>query len=192
MGKGWAVAIRVTYAGEGAKRRARVHEVRVVPGEPGEFDPQRDYAMWEQRVGASRRRPFSFEMLRRRVTLRHLADALRAFVKTPADAADDDLADEVQSTDRIETVRRGGRPARPLRFYAKVALAYERIERNERREPQASTRAILAKRYKVNLTTIARWIHVARKRGLLTPVTRGSRGGMATEKARYLVEQGDK
>jgi hypothetical protein len=73
-------------------------------------------------------------------------------------------------------------------FYAKVAVEYDAIENNDRRDLRDSTRATLAHRHKVPVTTIGKWIRVARARGFLTSVSsRGLRGGTATRAAHDLL-----
>jgi hypothetical protein len=67
---------------------------------------------------------------------------------------------------------------------AKFALRYDYVENHRQREAGASTRKTLAEKYDVPVTTIGKWIRIARQHGLLTPVTRGQRGGMATALAR--------
>ena len=186
LADGWTVAYRVSYTGEGARRRARVHEVRIVPEADHFNGPKQNYVVYEQMLADRGRRipPFSFEAVRRRVTPKMLSHVLHAYATTPGLAGTD--APGFRAA-KLAKPRRGGRPTRPLRFYARFAVAYERVENNDRREPGTSTRAILARRYDVPPTTVAKWIKVARERGLLTRVRRGERGGMATEHARQLL-----
>jgi hypothetical protein len=84
--------------------------------------------------------------------------------------------------------RGAGRPAiHDRRFYAAVAVAYDRYEHHPRREPRRSTRRHLAQKYQVPVSTIGKWLTVARALGFLTHTARGRRGSMATPSARSLT-----
>jgi hypothetical protein len=125
--------------------------------------------------------------MRRRLTARRFADGLAAVGSLIGrDEPDFDPREYGDPPARLKgsAVRRPGRPrVRPPAFYAKFALRYEYIENVSRREPGDSTRELLARQYKVPLTTIGKWIRVARQRGFLTKVVRGQRGGQATRRA---------
>jgi hypothetical protein len=84
--------------------------------------------------------------------------------------------------------RSPGRPGRPKKFYAKLALEYERIEHGTRRDLGKSTREVLARRHKVPITTIGKWLQQARQRGFITKGERGQRGGNATDLARVIAQ----
>lgn len=196
IGERWTAAYRLTFEGEGVRRRARIIELRVVPGRAGDFYPNRNYESWESRERASGRAatPFSFDAIRRGVTARLFADAL-AVVGTliPHDDEPDDWGTPAFQLESASSKHRAaGRPGRPLTFYAKFAVRYSDVEHGTRRERGASTRAILARQYKVPVTTIGKWIRTARQHGFLTPVVRGQRGGMATNVARELSARGEK
>jgi hypothetical protein len=165
------VAYRVSYTAQGSRRRARIHEIRIVPKLPSGFDPALDSGT----VPAS---ALSFAALRRRVTARHFGHAMQAVrVPDPKPA-------------RVATRRRGpGRPPLPAHFYASLAVHYARVENDTRRDGRESTRDKLAAHYQVPVTTIAKWIHMARQRGFLTSVARGERGGQVTELAARVVSQ---
>lgn len=73
-------------------------------------------------------------------------------------------------------------------FYLKFAEAYDRVEWH--REGRESTRAILAKRYRVTDAVIGKWIAAARRAGYLTRAdAKGSRGGELTRRAKALIEE---
>ena len=193
----WTAAYRLAYHGQGAHRRTRICELRIVRCRPGEFDPRIDFEIWGiHPLSAGPPRPvfppFSFEAVRRGITARLFTDALAAVpAMLPPDDPPDDWGNPPSRLERTRTRR--GRPIRyPPVFYAEFAVRYHDVEHDERREPGASTRAILAKRYKVPLTTIGKWIRIARQRGFLTRVVRGQRGGMATHAARELMKRGPK
>ena len=186
---GWTAAYRVTFQGDGPRRRTRIHELRIVPTSTAlgrSFQPQFNYAAWE----SSRQAPFSFEAIRRRLTMRAVSDALTAVRTEVADLDTDDAwwIDFMTPSAAVETPRRGpGRPRRPLEFYAEFAQRYHQVENLRRREAGDSTREVLAKEYKVPVTTIGKWIRVARQQKLLTPVVRGQRGGVATPRAAQVL-----
>jgi hypothetical protein len=190
----WTAAYRLAYHGDGAHRRARICELRIVRCRPGDFHPRIDFEKWGlhplSKVPRPVFPPFSFEAVRHGITARLFADALAA---VPALIPPDDAPEEWGGpASRLESTRpRRGRPVSySPEFYAEFAVRYHNVEHDERRERSASTRALLAKRYKVPLTTIGKWIRIARQRGFLTRVVRGQRGGMATHAARALTKRG--
>jgi len=185
----WTIAYRLTYTGTGVRRRARIHEARIVACGVEAFTPDQ----WH-----SATTPFSFDRARRGMTARRFADALAAVVgELPHnDAVDEQWAEmlghpaaSVEKPPRAPAI---GRPGRPRSFYAEVAMRYHHVEHVARREPGASTRGTLARHYKVNVTAIGKWLQTARRYGLLTPVVPGQRGSMATNLAKQLSEWGKK
>lgn len=212
LDRGWVAAYRLTYHGDGPQRRARIRELRIVPGLPGArgkptaFLPGANYPFLESGTGPrgrtfpalTPRGPFSFDAVRRAITsktFRHVLAAVASFTADD-DGPDDDFPDWAPPTARLEAPKRRG-PGRPVeRFplhYAKFALRYHRAEHSTRREPSVSTRAILADQYRVPVTTIGKWIRIARQQGFLSPaIARGSRGGIATPAARALVTRSHK
>lgn len=181
LGGGWVAAYRVTYHGEGARRRVRIEELRVVPGRTGrdaDFHPG-------MRSATRPDTRFSFDAVRRRITARYFADAFAA-IQIPEDDDPAEWGAPPPATTGHPTRRGAGRPPRPRIFYAKFAVRYHYVEHDMRRNPGQSTRDLLAAEYKVPITTIAKWIRTARHHGLLTPVVRGQRGGMKTRLAEEL------
>jgi len=202
---GWIAAYRVIYRGDGAHRRAHIGELRIVPalsGQHANFSPSVRYDFYERIAKAHGRTipPFAFEAVRPILTPRFFADALAVLGKFRQDDKDDPWEDPLWppplGAARVEPVaptrRAPGRPPRDPLFYAKLAVAYDQVEHFSRREPGASTRATLARRYKVPVTTIAKWIRTARQHKFLTPVRRGQRGGQAMPTAHELIARSHK
>jgi hypothetical protein len=189
---GWIAAYRLTYHGDGARRRARIAELRIVPGH-GAFDSSRDYSLSDSAVAQPgyKPTPFSFDMLRRGLTARGFDDALAA---AAAPGISDPFWIEFgvppPSRESPPTPRGPGRPPQSPAHYATFAIEYDRIENIERREARDSTRDILRDKYKVPVTTIGKWILRARQLGFLTVKkrVRGQRGGWATPAAYALAE----
>ena len=189
LGDGWTVVYRLAYEGQGAKRRARILEARIIPCPLADFVPHRDITL---AADVAKRRegwtsgPFSFAAVHRRVTARHFADSLAAIASRLTAAAHPAWGFPAS---HVEQPRRGaGRPARPPTFYAAFAVRYAAVESDLRRV-RTSTRNILARQYKKPVSTIGKWIWTARQLGFLTPVTRGKRGGLATPIAYTLSER---
>jgi hypothetical protein len=142
---------------------------------------------------------FSFEAIRRSITARHFKDALAAAIGPllAPDAAGNEVLLEIfgspvaalAAVSKQSKERTAGRPGRPAVFYAKFALRYHDVEQDPLREAGASTREILAEHYHKPVTTIGKWIRIARQQGFLTPGVRGRRGGMATKVARELIKR---
>jgi hypothetical protein len=188
----WMAVYRVEFQGEGPRRRARILELRIVPCAAFGFDPRHDFDDMRKR----NRLPiasFSFEAVRRKVTKRLFHDALVVAAQIPlepdVEGFDGPWANPATELEPPPRARRGpGRPpVRDLAFYAKFTVQYERVEHSDRRD-KTSTREILAAKHHVPVTTIGKWIRVARQKGLLTPVVRGQRGGFATERAYQLTK----
>lgn len=199
LGEGWTAAYRMTYQGQEPNRRARIVELRIVPAGPagiprhgvGAFNPdKRDVLPWALTAPL-----FSFDAIRRGITARHFRDALTSM--TTLVVQEDPEEERDGPVSRLQTptgVRRGGGrpPTHSRAFYATLAVDYDDVEHSSRKEPGASTRAILAKRRRVPVTTIGKWILTARRLGFLTAVARGQRGGRATPTAYNLSTQGQK
>jgi len=189
IGGGWMVAFRVTSVDVEGQRRARIVELRLVPTDsPARFGLDWSYEYYKRLAKRNGRTigPFPFDAIRRIITARHLDDALAA-------AASRGLRDDLPS--RGETRRRrsgGGRPGRPLAFYARLAIEFDRLENHPRRERGLSTRAVLANRHDVPVSTIGKWIRICRRKKLLTSVIQGRRGGRATDLAKELYSGGKK
>ena len=193
---GWMAAYRITYHGDGSQRRARIRELRVVPvpGLGAEFLPSYPYERLEAKLETAGKAmaPFSFESIRRYLTARRFADALAAVGSL---IPDEETPDEWGSpATQLEKHQRQsvGRPALPLSFYAAFAMRYHSVEHAPRREPGTSTRAELARKYDVPVSTIGKWIRTARLKKLLTPAIPGRRGGMATDLAKQFSKKGTK
>jgi hypothetical protein len=194
LNAGWIAAYRLTYRGAGARRRARIAELRIVPGH-GAFDSSRDYALSDPAVAEPgyTPTPFSFDMLRRGLTARGFDDALAA---AAAPGMSDPFWVEFgvppPFRESPPKPRGPGRPPKSPAFYAAFAIAYNDIENIRRREARTSTRDILARRYKVPVTTIGKWILRARQLGFLgvKKRVRGQRGGFATPAAYAVAEKG--
>ena len=179
IGGGWIAAYGLRHSGRPQRRRTRITELRIVPDGPNRKAGQRGDGRRSQR--------FSFDRLRRGVTERQFATCLAATVDNAAAhralAAFGDPGQQLAASPREG--RGAGRPPIHSRaFYARVALSYERIEHDDRREPQTSTRQALARKYGEPVTTIAKWLRVARRKGFLTKAKRGGRRSRATDLAR--------
>jgi len=206
LGQGWVAAYRLSYHGDGSLRRARIRELRVVPGLPGprgkptDFYPSANYSFLESRVwpsGLTRAPigPFSFDALRRMITpkmFRHVLAAAGSLI--PDDEPPEEWGNPASQLEASPPRRAAGRPPRyPPVHYAKFALQYSKVENNHRKERGKSTRDILARRYKVPVSTIGKWIYVARQQGFISnEVRRGGRGGVAMPAADKLVERSQK
>lgn len=170
----WTIGYRLEFAGEGARERARIAEVRILPRKPFEF-------LLPHRLSAPSTRPFSFERARRSLAARRVNDVLAAHVPGPSP-----WPTGVTSTPGS---RKKGRPVKyGPQFYAAFAKQYDRIE-NAIKRSGTSTRDELAKRYKVSNANIGKWIAIARRFGFLSPVDRGQRGGTVTTKALELLNR---
>lgn len=88
-----------------------------------------------------------------------------------------------QARDLRADTKRPGRPGHPLAWYARLAVAYEQWQESGERL-QA-----LAKRVHLTDSGLRAALHVARTKGLLDPAPKGRAGGMATDKARRLIEE---
>jgi hypothetical protein len=185
---GWAAAYRVRDQGDASDGRLQILELRIVPSPFGR-DARRAFDS-RRRTPVAPLTPFSFDTVRR-ITARSFDDAVAALVTMPAIEGEAPGEWRPRAEREQTRARRGpGRPSRPRTFYAEFAVRYDDIENNDNRERQVSTREILRRKYKVPLTTIGKWIRVARECGFLTAVTRGQRGGRATPAARALVQKG--
>ena len=188
---GWVAAYRLRHSGRGRSSQTRILEVRVFPNEP----KRAAAGEWSARFLGNRAKapkPFSFEQLRRGVTEKSFDAALEA---TRANAEQRGaLAAFGHPALKRHSGREGrgaGRPGLQRSFYALVAVRYEGIEQDPRREARTSTRRILQKRYHstTSLAAIGKWLQTARKQGFLTKVDRGSRRSWATDLARQLAQR---
>jgi hypothetical protein len=192
IGDGWIAAYRVVHGGRPDAPRTRILEVRVFPDEIdratlGEWSA----AVLGHRATTAHR--FSFERLRRGVTEKAFNTALEA-TRAPLVNRRGALQYFGYPAARHHAEHEGrgaGRPGRQRTFYAKLAVRYDAIEQNPRREPRTSTRKLLQHRYyqDASLADIGKWLTTARRQGFLTTVARGARGSRATEAARTLAKR---
>jgi hypothetical protein len=191
----WCAAYLVFPRGRGARQESVIAEVRIMPAPEWPAPPHHGLYMTGPFERAMPRgttpEPFSFSLVHRGLTQRHFADALASTLATARGVWSDRdmraLRMPAPRRQRPVTARRTGRPPKPDTFYAAFARQYHAIEHHHRREPQSSTRDRLAHLHRVPVTTIAKWILVARQKGFLTTVKRGQRGGMVTRAALALL-----
>ena len=81
--------------------------------------------------------------------------------------------------------RRARKAGRPDRFYAQLAATYTRVVSRGGRHPIKD----IAKRRRVEPSTVREWIREARVRGLLTKGTRGRAGGQLTPYAQRVLQK---
>ena len=80
--------------------------------------------------------------------------------------------------------RRARKAGRPDRFYAQLAATYTRVVSRGGRHPIKD----IAKRRRVEPSTVREWIREARARGLLTTGTRGRASGQLTPFAQRVLK----
>jgi hypothetical protein len=183
LGSGWRAAWRLLPR---AGRLPVLAELRIMPDEAGHPAGEWSASVLGRRARAPKH-ALTARLLRQATPerARHALAALVADLRRHPKA--DGLTASVaafflpKSTSTRKAGPRVGRPPKPARFYAEVAVNYHEIEID--RADGGSTRAQLAALYGVPATTVAGWLRTARRLGFLTPTKAGSRHSVATADA---------
>jgi hypothetical protein len=180
----WAVAFRLVLQ-EG---QPVVGEVRVFPNELGDPDHDNYAGQWSAEVEGSHAqvpvRGVTSAVLKqvKLSALESLPDVI-GWVRTQQPAHIDNLARHELTPEMRGRMRRG--PKGPSdKQLAGLARAYVDLVSGDCANPNE----VLAKRRKVKPQRIRDLIHAARNRGILSPATRGRRGGYLTEWGQSLLD----